>query len=80
MNAMRSKHYSAAPICQSRHLAKICAEGYLGCGIRIAPYLHLSPCILRKELALNLLPLVSERESKKNTIPVDNLLLGSALS
>ena len=59
---MQPKWQSATSACKSCHLAAVCAEGYLGCGIRITPDLKLSPCILRPELALSLKPLLRRPE------------------
>jgi len=60
VNLMRPKSESATPVCRSCRLASVCAEGYLGCGVRITPDLKLSPCILRPELALDLTPLAGD--------------------
>lgn len=59
VNLMQSKAQSATPVCRSCEFANVCAEGYLGCGVRITPDLRLSPCILRPELGLSLEPLVN---------------------
>jgi molybdenum cofactor biosynthesis enzyme MoaA len=56
-NLLEPKWHSAAPVCRACPLAEVCAEGYLGCGVRITPDLRLSPCILRDDLSADLHPL-----------------------
>jgi hypothetical protein len=76
VNLMQPKWQSATAACKSCHLAAVCAEGYLGCGIRITPDLKLSPCILRPELALSLKPLLKHQEGE-NLVNIDAMLTGA---
>jgi molybdenum cofactor biosynthesis enzyme MoaA len=51
VNLAETKSRSSAAVCRTCHFADVCAEGYLGCGVRITPDLKLSPCVLRNDLA-----------------------------
>ncbi len=73
VNLMQPKRLAAARVCQSCPFADVCGEGYLGCGIRIAPDLRLSPCVLRGDLSQDIQPLF-----QGESIPdqIDNVLRG----
>lgn len=75
-NLLLSKRFANAPICQACRLADVCAEGYLGCGIRITPDLKLSPCILRNDLAQSMHPLLQADQSDTIARLIDDQLQG----
>ncbi|MBB5123087.1 radical SAM protein [Streptomyces eurocidicus] len=49
VNAPKVQH--TAPVCRSCALKDACAEGWLGCGIRITADYKITPCVLRPDLA-----------------------------
>jgi cyclic pyranopterin phosphate synthase len=51
-NLQQPKWHADAAVCRLCPQAEVCAEGYLGCGVRITPDLRLSPCILREDLSV----------------------------
>lgn len=77
-NLLQPKWRGSAPICQSCHLAEVCAEGYLGCGVRITPDLHLSPCILREDLDADIRPVLRGEVSSGYVQFVEDMLQGAA--
>ncbi|WP_431043341.1 radical SAM protein [Streptomyces sp. P1-3] len=54
VNAPKRQH--TTPLCLSCGLKDACAEGWLGCGIRVTADQKVTPCVLRPDLALPLLP------------------------
>jgi len=77
-NLLQPKWRGTAPICQSCHLAAVCAEGYLGCGVRITPDLRLSPCILREDLDADIRPVLGGEASNEHVQFIDDTLRGAA--
>lgn len=62
---------SSCPECQSCPYQFSCEEGLFGCGLRVTPDLHLSPCLYRDDLKLDLRPLcdgVSSQLAQERTI------------
>ncbi|MET8676139.1 hypothetical protein ABZW18_00660 [Streptomyces sp. NPDC004647] len=53
VNAPKVQH--TAPVCQQCSLKDACAEGWMGCGIRVTADRKVTPCVLRPDLALPLL-------------------------
>ncbi len=51
VNLMENKRAARAGVCADCTHAAHCAEGYLGCGVRVMPDLSLLPCLLRPESA-----------------------------
>jgi molybdenum cofactor biosynthesis enzyme MoaA len=74
VNLLQPKWHGSALICQSCRLAEVCAEGYLGCGVRITPDLKLSPCILRDDLSRDIQPLLHKIHARF----IDDMLCGSS--
>lgn len=56
VNLRQSKRSAGAAVCRSCPRADSCAEGYLGCGVRVTPDLRLSPCVLRDDLSVPIRP------------------------
>lgn len=52
INVPRLQH--TAPVCQSCAVRDACAEGWLGCGIRVTPDQQVQACVLRPDLAMPL--------------------------
>jgi molybdenum cofactor biosynthesis enzyme MoaA len=52
-NIMDDKSRADADACHGCEHSGVCAEGYLGCGVRVLPNLSVLPCLLRPELALD---------------------------
>ncbi|MEW5959835.1 MAG: radical SAM protein [Chloroflexota bacterium] len=77
-NLLQPKWRGDSPVCQSCRLAEVCAEGYLGCGVRITPDLHLSPCILRDDLATDLRPALDSAYPAEHVQFIGHMLQGAA--
>jgi molybdenum cofactor biosynthesis enzyme MoaA len=77
VNLLEAKWNADASICQTCLMAEVCAEGYLGCGIRVTPDLKLSPCILRNDLSLAMQPLFNAGHARAHIYVIDELLRGA---
>lgn len=76
-NVMDDKRHAEARVCHDCRHSAVCAEGYLGCGVRILPDLSVLPCLLRPELALDIARCTSSRNARLDT-ELDELIAGRA--